>query len=520
MSASTHSSAASYSLTKPQTAAWKTQIAAEIIRRRTEAERLRVRDNADELRARSNSLYGFVQEFWPILEPTRPFVGGWAVRAICDHLEAVTRGDIQYLLITVPPGMAKSLLVSVFWPAWEWSRAGLASMRFLTTSYSEANVLRDNQKMRRLVESEKYQALWPSITFAKDQNAKGKFENTETGMREGRAFASMTGGRGDRVIIDDPHSVDSAESDTQRENVVTTFREAINDRLNDMQRSAIVIIMQRLHSRDVAGTILALGLPYVHLNLPMEFEPDRRCVTLIGFEDPRTAAGELLFPERFPRAEVEGLKLSKGSYAYAGQYQQRPAPRDGGMFKRAWFTSVGAIPADVKIRVRAWDLAATDGGGDYTVGVRMSRDPRGIFYVEHVARGQFGPADVDRTIVNTATQDGRSTRVCLPQDPGAAGKNYAATLVRMLAGYDVKATPPTGSKETRATPAASQAEAGNIRILMTGDPAQDAWVEPFLAELSVFKTGTHDDQVDAFADALNDLALTPIQSTTITTLRI
>lgn len=476
--------------------------------------------NADAIRSQCESLYDFTRRFWPVLEPARPFVGGWAIRAMCEHLEAVSRGEIRALLITVPPGMMKSLLVAVFFPAWEWGPRGLGSMRFLTSSYSEANVHRDNQKMRRLVTSPEFRALWPEVVLAPDQNAKGKFENTLTGGREGRAFGSLTGGRGDRLIIDDPHSVTTAESDTQRATTVQIFREAITDRLNDMQRSAIIIIMQRLHEADVAGTILSLGLPYCHLNLPMEFEPDRRCVTSIGFEDPRTIAGELLFPERFPRAAVEGLKLSKGSYAYAGQYQQRPVPRDGGMFKRSWFGFVGAIPADVKIRVRAWDLAATENGGDYTVGVRMSRDPRGNFYIEHVARDRLGPADVDRMIVNTAARDGRETRIRLPQDPGAAGKSYAATLVKMLAGYDVKASPPTGSKGTRATPAASQAEAGNIRILLTDDPAQDAWIEPFLAEVCVFPGGTHDDQVDAFADALNDLALTPVQTTSIKPLRI
>ena len=483
------------------------QIRAERKRRADQAERDRVARDAERIRAKCQRLYGFIEEFWPVLEPSKPFIGGWAIQAVCDHLEAVTRGDIQYLLITVPPGMMKSLTVAVFWPAWEWA-IGMTSMRYLTTSYSEANVLRDNQKMRRLVECEKYQALWgDEVQFARDQNAKGKFENTKTGGREGRAFGSMTGGRGDRVIIDDPHSVDTAESDTQRQATVTTFREAIPDRLNDMTTSAIVVIMQRLHENDVAGTIISLKLPYVHLNLPMEYDPARRCETKIGFVDPRTIEGELLFPERFPRAEIEGLKISKGSYAYSGQYQQRPAPRSGGMFQRGDFEIVDAVPAGAK-RCRAWDFAASKEkpgkSPDWTVGLRMAYVD-GVFYVEDIDRGRWSPNEVNNHLKNNASQDGPFVTVRMPQDPGAAGKADAEHKVKLLAGYPVKVVSPTGDKSTRARPASAQAEAGNVK-LVRGD-----WNAPFLDELCSFPNGQHDDQVDAFADALNQLAIETIK---------
>ena len=488
------------------------------------------------LKARyGGSLYAFVEDHWRILEPKQPFVGGPAIRAICEHLEAVTRGEIQYLLITVPPGMAKSLLVAVFWPAWEWGPCGLASLRYLTSSYSEANVLRDNMKMRRLIESGEYQALWgDEVRLARDQNAKGKFENTATGGREGRSFGSMTGGRGDRVIIDDPHSVDTAESDVQRESTVQTFREAIPDRLNDMQRSAIVVIMQRLHEKDVAGTIISLGLPYTHLNLPMEFEAKRRCSTYLKdgtlfFTDWRETEGELLFPERFPADVVAGLKKAKGSYAYAGQYQQSPGPRDGGIFKQSWFQFVGAVPQGKRTNCRAYDLAATKkiatNNPDWTASVRLSRGmisasiPDG-FLIEHVNRFQGSSGEVQAAIMGFARSDPAGTKIRIPQDPGQAGKAQADTLILQLAGRNVVARPPTGDKATRAAPAAVQAEAGNVFILRTGNPDQDAWIEPFLAELCLFPAGAHDDQVDAFADALNELALAPDRTVRVTQLRM
>jgi predicted phage terminase large subunit-like protein len=453
-----------------------------------------------QVRERCQTLAGFVREAWPVLEPSAPYIHGWHIDAVCAHLEAVTAGRITRLLINIPPGMMKSLLVSVLWPAWEWGPCGLASMRYLTTSYSEDYAKRDARRMRDLVESEWYQALWGDAVRLTRSGEKS-FSNTAQGWREAKPFASLTGGRGDRVIVDDPHSTEKAESPADRETTTRIFRESLPTRVNDAQKSAIVIIMQRLHEEDVSGQAIALKLGYDHLMLPMEFEPDRRCRTSIGFTDPRTYEGELLFPERFPRSTVDRDKIPLGGHAVAGQFQQRPAPREGGMFKRSWFEIVDAIPATANRKARAWDLGATESGGDYTVGLKASRAPEGVFYIEDVKREQFGPAGVERLIVTTASQDGTACTIRLPQDPGAAGKAYAATLITKLAGYPVKAVAPTGDKATRATPAAAQAEAGNIKLL------RGPWNEAFLDEVCAFPSAAHDDQVDALADAINHLAL-------------
>lgn len=481
------------------------QIRAERARRAAEAERERVARDAERIRARCQTLEGFITEFWDVLEPKKELKFGWALRAMCRHLEAVTEGRIQFLMMTVPPGMMKSLVL-VFWTAWEWGPIERPDIQVLATSYSQPNVLRDNVKLRRLVESEKFQTLWP-LKLRDDQNAKGKFENTGSGFSEARPFSSMTGGRGDRVKIDDPHSTETAESDTERATTVRIFREGISDRLNDVTKSAIVIIMQRLHEQDVAAVALELDIGFIHLNLPMEFDPERACRTYVDgelfFEDPRTEDGELLFPERFPPAEIERLKKAKGSYAYAGQYQQRPAPRSGGMFQRGDFEIVDAVPAGAK-RVRAWDFAATVPKPgkipDWTVGLRMAW-AAGIFYVEDVKRDRWSPADVERNLKNTASQDGLPVRIRMPEDPGAAGKADAATKIKLLAGYDVTAVRPTGEKSVRAKPASAQAEAGNVKLV------RGAWNETFLDEVCAFPNAQHDDQVDAFADALNELAL-------------
>ncbi len=474
-------------------------VRAERARRAAEAERQRVANDFYAIRQRCERLAGFVREAWHVLEPTNALKWSWHLDAMCEHLEAITFGRCNpWLIINVPPGSSKSMIVSVLWQAWEWGPCGRPSTRYLTTSFEEENVKRDTRKTRDLIRSDWFQALWPEVVLTRAGET--SFASSATGTREGVPFASITGKRGDRVVIDDPHSLDGAESEGERTKATRRFLEGGLNRVNDQTSSAIVVVMQRLHEADLTGVLLSRNLGFVHLMIPMEYEPERRCETPIGWRDPRTYDGELMDPVRMPREAVERLK-SVSSYAWAGQYQQRPAAREGGLFKRGWFEVVGAAPVAAQ-RVRAWDLAASTGtSADWTVGVRMCRDQAGLFYVESVERFRGSPADVERAILNCAATDPPGTMIRLPQDPGQAGKAQAQSLVGKLAGYDVKATPVTGSKSVRATPAAAQAEAGNVKLVA------GQWNEAFLEELSSFPTATHDDQVDAFADALNALAI-------------
>jgi predicted phage terminase large subunit-like protein len=453
------------------------------------------------------SLASFAKMAWPVLEPATELKWGWATDAICQHLEAVEDGRIRRLLITVPPGSMKSILTGVIYPAWVWGPLGRAPTRFLATAHKQDLATRDNLKCRRLIQSEWYQSLWP-VKLTSDQNAKTKFENAETGFREAMAFTSLTGARAARILVDDPHSVDDANSATKLASDILTFREAVPSRVEN-EDSAIIVIMQRLNERDVASVARELG--YEHLMIPMRFEEDRRCVTSIGWRDPRTMDGELMFPERFPLHQVEELEVTLGSYATASQLQQRPAPREGGMFKHSWFVPVAEVPANIQRTARAWDYAATSkstsNDPDWTAGVRMSRTVDGLFVIEGVRRFRGSPLEVERETMSTAAVDGTGVTIRLAQDPGAAGKAWADAMVRKLAGYHVRVERPTGDKATRAAAFAAQAEAGNVRIVITGDVVRDAWVQPFLDELCLFPAVRHDDQVDAAADAFNELAL-------------
>jgi predicted phage terminase large subunit-like protein len=475
-------------------------IRAERDRRRLETERNRIAGDVNNIRQRCERLAGFVREAWHVLEPNATYLHGWHIDAICEHLEVISNGGLIRLLINVPPGTMKSLIVSVLWPAWEWGPLGRPSLRYLSTSYSENYAKRDCRRMRDLVNSEWYQALWGDrvklIRFGETSIA-----NDATGERNAVPFPSLTGGRADRLIIDDPHSTETAESDSERARTARIFRESVPYRVNDPVKSAIVIIMQRLHEHDVSGIAITLKLGYEHLMLPMEFEPERRCATSLGFIDPRTYDGELLFPERFPRETVDRDKIPLGSYGVAGQLQQRPSPRGGLMFKRQWFEDkiVETAPQCVAW-IRHWDLAATKKiTAARTAGVKIGKDRDGRYFVSSVITTQDEGAAIRRLIMATAQLDGKSVMISLPQDPGQAGKVQAQDLIAMLAGYEVTADPETGDKATRARPFASQCEAGNV-FLVRGD-----WNGTYIDELCVFPTGAFKDQVDASSGAFGDL---------------
>lgn len=444
------------------------------------------------------SLVTFTRRAWPVLEPGQPYVHGWHMDAIAEHLEAISAGQIKRLLINIPPGTMKSMSCAVFWPAWEWGPKGRPSMRFIGASHEENLAIRDNVKMRRLIQSPWFQRLWPT-KMAGDQNAKTYFENEKTGWRQACPVGSMTGRRGDRVLWDDPHSAEDAHSEAALGEANRIFRETLPTRLNNPEESAIIIVMQRLSTKDVSGLILAEDLGYDHLCLPMEYEGPRKA-TSIGFVDPRTTEGELLFPARFSREVVDRDKKVMGVYAVAGQLQQRPSPKKGGEFEIDKIEAVDAIPAGVVQWARGWDLAATEGAGDYTAGPKIGKLADGRFIVVDVVREQYGTAKRDALIKNTANADGMGrVKQSLPQDPGQAGKGQARALVSMLAGHQVVTSPETGDKVVRARPFSSQVNAGNVLMLKA------PWNKAFTDELQLFPNGMHDDQVDGASRAFDAL---------------
>ena len=278
---------------------------------------------------------------WPWFDPA-PYSTNWHIDAICDHLEAVAHGDIKRLLINVPPRTGKTGITSICFPAWTWAQSQISALSgpqvgFLYASYAQDLSVEHSIKTRSLVQSPWYQDLWGGrFGFVGDQNLKTKFANDRGGFRmaasvDGRA----TGFGADIIIADDPHLVKEAESDVVREGVIRWWTETMPSRLNDQRTGAMIIVMQRVHEDDLSGYVLSHDMGYEHLMIPMLYEPARSFSTSIGWTDPRTKEGELLWPERFPADVTERLLFGSGMTAYArsGQYQQLPVPKGGAIIR-------------------------------------------------------------------------------------------------------------------------------------------------------------------------------------------
>ena len=295
------------------------------------------------------SLYDFLKGAWQYIDPAE-FVGGWHMQAICEHLEAVTRGHIKRLLINIPPRMSKSSIVSVAWPAWTWLQENDSylqgpTVQFLFASYAESLAVRDSIKTRRLIESPWYQKHWGNeFHLVDDQNTKIKFENDFKGYRFCTSVGGTVTGEGGAILaIDDAHKADEVESDTIRQGVLQWYDEVFFTRRNNPRLSAIAVIGQRVHEDDISGHLLGTG-DFTHLMIPMEYEKDRHCVTVlktnpdgteITWEDPRTEEGEPLCEGRYGQKEIEEQK--KKPFVWAGQFQQRPAPKGGSIIKGEWW---------------------------------------------------------------------------------------------------------------------------------------------------------------------------------------
>lgn len=292
------------------------------------------------------SLYLFLIHAWKYAGlDSAPFVPGWPIEAVAEHLQAVVDGDIKRLCINIPPRCLKSTLCSVALPAWTWAQpvntaTSGPGVQFLAASYAQQLVLRDSVKCRRLIESPWYQKYWGKrFRLTGDQNTKSRFANNKGGERLITSVDSAVTGEGAAIILaDDPNAANEAFSEASIRNTIEWWDGTMSTRLNDPKTGAFIVIQQRLAEDDLTGHILSKDVgEWTHLVLPMHYEPERSFVTGIGWKDPRTEPGELLWPERFGPGEVRALEVSLGKFKAAGQLEQRPEPPGGGIIKREWW---------------------------------------------------------------------------------------------------------------------------------------------------------------------------------------
>src|SRR5215472_17479776 len=501
-------------------------------------ERERKARQARRNQARPGGLMNFVRYFWKVIEPETRLVEGWLLEAMAAHLEAVTLGKVTRLLINVPPGSMKSLMVNVFWPAWEWGPMAMPHLRYVSFSYSSGLTERDNTKFRKLVMSDKYKELWGE-RFALEKEGEIKITNSKTGSKFASSVKGIgTGERGDRVVIDDPHDVHKSESDVVRTDTVRWFRETITDRLNNLDDSAIVIIMQRVHQSDISGFILEQGWPYCHLMVPMEFEVGREPYNPLGWCDPRTEDGDLAWPERFSPEAVANIEREKGSWAYAGQYQQRPAPRGGGIIKREHWRPYTAencgnfgVPwplfPQMSYTVLSLDTAQTekktnDPSAAVVLGVcrDFNQNRRLILMWAWTERSEL--YELLRKVEETCKKF-KVDRVLI--EDKASGHPVAQELSRRgriipdkmshnpktqdRADFGVQLVTPEGDKVARMYAQQNLFECGLVyapaEATGNGDYLYKDWADKVITECAEMPKGTHDDLADSMSQALAHL---------------
>jgi len=475
---------------------------------------------AKQARLAEKSLIEFTKQAWDIIEPGVAFRDNWHLHAIAEHLEAVSLGQIENLVIAIPPGCMKSILVSVAWPAWEWLKN--PSLRYMGASYGADLAIRDSMKCRDIITSDWYQDRWPQVEVRAGDDQKTKFSLTGGGWR----MATSVGGRAtgehpDRKIVDDPHNAKQAESDAERESAITWFDRTLSTR-GKSRGAKTVVVAQRFHERDVTGHILADIGGYDYLCIPMEYE-SKRSVTSIGWVDPRKTKGELLWPEMFDHKSVTSLKQLLGAYGAAGQLQQEPAPVEDGLLN---IKSFKMWPHDeplpqLEFVLQSYDTAFTE---------KTSGDPSactvwGIFtkdqkrqallldaWDEHLSYPDLRTKVMDEWLseyggsagkkhAGPPTKSRRPDRVLI--EAKASGQSLIQDLRR--AGVPViPYNPGNADKIARAHQMAPVLEMGILWIPESKkNPGQYvSWAIAMLKQLSRFPVAEHDDLVDTVSQAI------------------
>lgn len=450
---------------------------------------------------------------WPVLEPATYYMDNWHLHAIAEHLQAVTEGQVNRLIVNMPFRMLKSTLVSQSWPVWEWINK--PSTQYLTASYAKLLSIRDAVNSRRIIESASFQeAFGDCFAMTSDQNVKSFYENNKRGTRIATATdATGTGFGGNRIIVDDPISSLEADSEAARTRSIEWWKGTAATRFNDRSKDAAVIVMQRLHEQDLCGYLLSQPGHWEHLVLPMRFEKKRMVYvsgvlvekdtasirTVTGFSDPRTKEGELLMPQRLNEEAVRGSEVDLGAYHTKAQLQQAPSSRGGTIFARKDWKFWTALPTFDEV-VLSLDAAFKDTkNSDYVALQAWGRKGADKYMIKRMREQMGFSATVQavRSWRSWAIEQGFNLTAILIEDK-ANGPAIIDTICKEISG--IIPIEPEGGKVARAFAIQPEHEAGNIWL---PDSSQDPRIEEFISETASFPAVAHDDETDAFTQAIN-----------------
>lgn len=420
--------------------------------------------------------------FLPSIAPPSWTFDAPHLRLIAEHLDAVTRGEIDRLAIFMPPRHAKTETVTIRYPVYRLEKD--PSLRMLVTGYNQQVARKFSRKTRNITINR---------VDLSDKTSADEWETKAGGGLVARGVGTPPTGYGfNLILIDDPiKKREEAESPVYREKLWDWYTDDLYTRLEP--GGAMILTLTRWHHDDLAARAIAS-------------EPNRwtilRLPALAETDDPLgRQPGQALWPKRYDESALERIKQVQnkqaGAYSFESLFQQNPTPREGAFFKVGQLQIVDAPPAGLT-ECRGWDLAASAGEGDYTAAVKLGVDRDGIWYILDMQRGQWSPDERDNMMKQIAALDGYGVRIRMAQDPGQAGVDQAVRLTRLLAGYAVRSERVSGDKTTRASGLAAQLNAGNVRLV------RGTWNATLIEEFRQFPQGKHDDIVDATADAFNE----------------
>lgn len=456
-------------------------------------------------RALQEKLGIFTRQTFLAVDPGAEYSHNWHVDCIAEYLTACTKRDIKRLIINIPPRYMKSISVTVAWPA--WLIGNNPSAKIMAASYSQVLATKHSLDCRHVINSEWYRRAFPAVELAADENQKTRFQTTQKGHRIATSVTGTAIGEGgDFLIVDDPHNPASALSETKRVTALNWFDQSFATRLNNKKEGVIVVVMQRLHQNDLTGHLLEKG-GWEHLCIPAECE--KKTFYQIGNFKKNYEEGEILHPERENKEQLNAVKRELGSYAYAGQYQQRPAPAGGGIFKKEDFKYFRTHRRYKRI-VQSWDTAYKAAQhNDPSVCTTWGEHEFGYDLLD-VKRGRFPYPKLKKLAIEHAEYwsskrelfAGHILFTILIEDK-ASGQSLIQDM-RNETTFNIEAISPEGDKLTRAHVVTPQFEAGKV-FFLEGAP----WLEDYEAELLAFDNGIHDDQVDSTSQFLISIA-TPL----------
>jgi len=447
--------------------------------------------------AMRGNLSPFIKKTFETVDPGATYQHNWHIDVIAEFLEACHRREIKRGIINIPPGYLKSISVNVALPAWALGQD--PSERIVSSSYSEALSMKHSVDCRLVIQSNWFKNTFPDVVLSDDQNTKQKFQTTARGQRYAVSVGgTVTGDGGNILIVDDPINPKNAMSETERKNANDWFDQTFYTRLRDKKNGVILVIMQRLHVDDLTGHLLKKG-GWELLRIPVEAEEDETWEVKGGIHVRKK--GELLHPEREDVKEIKAAKRELGSYGYAGQYQQRPAPLEGGMVDSSWFNRYGAIPErENVIRViQSWDTAQkAKEVNDPWGGTTWFETTKGFYLVDVISKRMTYP-DGKRTV--TGWFDKWQPDVLLIED-----KSSGESLIQDLNAeegkhYPVIAIQPCGDKVTRLSTCSPTIEAGNCWL--PNSNLRLPWVVDYESEITTFPNSADKGQVDSTSQFLN-----------------